>query len=268
MAIRKMVKIDEELCDGCGECVPACAEGAIQIIDGKARLVGDNLCDGLGACLGDCPQGAITVEEREADEFDEAAVASHLAGLAHGRQASRQPAQAFPGLKMAGGPEPGPSQAPGGGCPGSRVLTFDQSPAVASPQGGEAAAQPSTLRQWPVQLHLLPPVAPYLQGADLLLAADCTSFALGDFHSRYLAGKALAIACPKLDHNQEVYLEKLVAMIEQSLINTLTVMIMEVPCCSGLLMLAKQATTQASRKVPVKVVVVGVQGNILTEEWA
>jgi len=231
MTIRKVVRIDEDRCNGCGVCVPSCAEGAIRIVDGKARLVADNLCDGLGACLGDCPEGAITIEEREADDFDVAAVDSHLHAL-------------------------------GGGCPGSRVITFEEPPAASA-----ASTQPAALRQWPGQRHLLSPVAPYLRGADVLLAADCTAFAMGDFHARHLAGKALAIACPKLDGGTDIYVQKLTAMIDQSLVNTLTVMVMEVPCCAGLVSMAREAAGRASRRVPVKKVLVGLKGDILSEEW-
>ncbi|MFH1566416.1 MAG: 4Fe-4S binding protein [Gemmatimonadota bacterium] len=250
MAKRQVVRIDEEKCDGCGECVPSCAEGAIQIIDGKARLLADNLCDGLGACLGECPQGAITVEEREADEYDQTAVARHLESLG-----ARSLAHAH-GHAHAHGP--------GAGCPGSRMLQI-------SPPAGDAgsapAASPSALRQWPVQLHLVSPAAPYFQGANLLLAADCTAFAMGDFHANFLNGKALAVACPKLDQAQEIYLDKLVALIDGAAIDTLTVMVMEVPCCSGLVRLAAEAAGRARRKVPVKRVVVGLEGAVRSEEW-
>ncbi len=267
MAVRKIVHIDEDLCDGCGDCVPSCAEGAIQIIGGKAQLLADNLCDGLGACLGECPQGAITVLERDADEFDEVAVHQHLStldGPAHN-----------PITANIGGHG---GQAPMG-CPGSRTMSFAPpvtGPVATPPQPlatlGLAAAQPaaaggSELRQWPVQLHLVSPQAPYFQGADVLLAADCAAFAVGDFHTRFLKGRALAMACPKLDHGQEIYLEKLIAMIDQSRINTIAVVLMEVPCCGGLLRLAQEAVARASRKVPIKRIVVGVRGDVLGEDW-
>jgi len=271
MAVRKIVHIDEDLCDGCGDCVPSCAEGAIQIIGGKARLLADNLCDGLGACLGECPQGAIRIEERDADEFDEDAVHEHL---------SRMPA---PGpsdfASLLGGRPHGPTPTPmpaapkpahgGGGCPGSRTMHFPQAGAAApsgAPAAGPAAAA-SELRQWPVQLHLVNPGAPYFQGANLLLAADCCAFASAEFHPRFLRGKALALACPKLDHGQDIYRQKLTAMIDQAGIDTITVLIMEVPCCGGLLTLAQQAVAAASRKVPVKLAVIGVQGQVVREQW-
>ena len=269
MALRQIVRIDEEKCDGCGDCIPSCAEGAIQLIDGKARLVAENLCDGLGACLGECPQGAITVLEREADEYDEAAVATHLESLGPNAPAARrahatghaQAGDPFPAMAQAHGHAPGP----GGQCPGSRMIQL--TPLESKSAEATPAPSASALRHWPVQLHLVSPEAPYYQGASVLLAADCTAYALGDFHSTHLKGKSLAVACPKLDQGQEVYLDKLVAMIDKARIDTLTVLVMEVPCCTGLVQLARQAAQQAERKVPIKQVVVGVDGAIRSEEW-
>jgi Pyruvate/2-oxoacid:ferredoxin oxidoreductase delta subunit len=240
MSVRKIVRIDEEKCTGCGECVPACAEGAIQIVDGVARLVSDNLCDGLGACLGECPEDAITIEEREADDFDESAVATRLHAVSHEHEHV--------------------------GCPSARVLDFGEKPGD-GPRGGGAASGRSELRQWPIQLHLVPPTAPYYVGADVLLAADCVAFAIGDFHQRHLRGKSIAIACPKLDQGMEIYLDKLVAMIEKARINTLTVMIMEVPCCFGLAQLAREAVARSSRKIPIRVVKIGLRGEVLADDW-
>jgi Pyruvate/2-oxoacid:ferredoxin oxidoreductase delta subunit len=252
MAVRELIRIDEALCDGCGECVPACAEGAIAVVDGKARLVSDVYCDGMGACLGHCPQGAITIEKVEANPFDESAVAVHLAAARPAAPARPEPAAAAPAAHHAGG-----------ACPGSRTLDFrPQAQAGAEPG---PPSSPSALRQWPVQLHLLSPAAPYFRGADVLLAADCVAFAVGDFHRRHLAGRSLAIACPKLDVQQEVYRDKLTAFIDQSGIASLTVMIMQVPCCGGLVQLALQAAARASRTVPMRYVVVGVQGDTLDE---
>lgn len=281
MAVRKIVHIDEDLCDGCGDCVPSCAEGAIQIIGGKAVLLADNLCDGLGACLGECPQGAITIEERDADAFDEEAVHDHLAHMPDlspidisalmggGRPAPSAPAPAPAAPRPAHG-------GGGGGCPGSRMMHFPVAgaaipagPAPAAPVSPAAAPAPaaSELRQWPVQLHLVNPGAPYFQGANLLLAADCCAFASAEFHQRFLRGKALAMACPKLDQGMDAYRQKLVAMIDQAGIDTITVLIMEVPCCGGLLTLAQQAVAAASRKVPLKLAVLGVQGQVVREQW-
>jgi NAD-dependent dihydropyrimidine dehydrogenase PreA subunit len=255
--IRKMVKIDEEKCDGCGECVPSCAEGAIQIIDGKARLLADNLCDGLGACLGDCPLGAITVEEREADEYDEAVVEEHLKEI--GREPlSHHGEAAAPGIGGCPSAAVKSFYAPvGGGCPSARIMHSNVSPAEAT---ADLAARPSRLAQWPIQLHLVPPTAPFFQNADVLLAADCAPFAYADFQEELLKGKALAIACPKLD-NTEAYVAKLTAMITQSNIKSLTVVHMEVPCCNGLVFMARQALANSGRDIPFETVCIGIRGD-------
>ncbi|ABB33398.1 4Fe-4S ferredoxin iron-sulfur binding domain protein [Geobacter metallireducens RCH3] len=234
--IRKIVQIDEEKCNGCGLCVPACAEGAIKIVNGKAVLAADNLCDGLGACLGDCPQDAIRIIEREADEFDEAAVDEHLKGT---------------------GPQPHGHHA--GGCPGSRAMAFAPShPAGEQSAGGKIA---SRLRQWPVQLHLVPTTAPYFQDADLLIAADCVAFAHGDFHREFLEGKALVMGCPKLDDNN-AYLQKLTELFRVSSIRSITVLRMEVPCCGGIVMAARQALTASGKNIPFREVTIGIQGDV------
>jgi NAD-dependent dihydropyrimidine dehydrogenase PreA subunit len=252
--IRKMVRIDEEKCNGCGECVPSCAEGAIQIIDGKAKLLSDNLCDGLGACLGDCPLGAISVEEREADEYDEAAVHDHLKVLGRAPLTHHDAplAGACPSSTVQNFAAPA-----AGGCPSARTMSFPESPADVT---AAAASRPSRLAQWPVQLHLVPPTAPFFQNADVLLAADCAPFAYADFQEDLLKGKALAIACPKLD-NTEPYVEKLTAMITQSNIKSLTVVHMEVPCCNGLVFLAKQALAKSGRDIPFETVCIGIRGD-------
>jgi len=254
MPVREVIEIDEELCDGCGDCVTACAEGAIAIIDGKARLISDVYCDGLGACLGHCPQGAIKVIEREAEAFDEQAVEDHLSKLRAGKRTASAP----PMLSVV---SPSPMMAPGG-CPGSRLQMHQ--PAAPSP-AADCDGPSSQLRHWPVQLHLVPPTAPFFQDQDVLLAADCVAFAVGDFHQRYLAGSSLAIACPKLDSNQEIYLQKLVAMIDEAKIRSLKVMVMEVPCCGGLVRLAEEAVRRAQRDIPVECLVVATQGHILGE---
>ncbi len=249
MAVREVIEIDETLCDGCGDCVTACAEGAIAIIEGKARLVSDVYCDGLGACLGHCPQGAITVIKREAEAFDEAAVERHLKGQRGAGHAA--PPLAVVSLQSSGA---------GGGCPGSRAQ-MHQLTGPSAPFSG--TGQPSRLRHWPVQLHLVPPTAPFFCDQDVVLAADCVAFTVGDFHQRFLGGSSLAIACPKLDSNQEIYLQKLVAMIDEAEIASLKVVVMEVPCCGGLVRLAEEAQRRATRKLPIEVVVVGIQGQIL-----
>lgn len=289
---REIIKIDEEKCTGCGLCIPACPEGALQIIDGKARLVSDLMCDGLGACIGDCPEGAIEIELREAEPYNETrvmaeivkhgfnTVVAHLKHLKeHGETAFMAEAlqylekQTELGYSLdevkqkvhaadAGG-------ACSGGCPGSAPMIFeiDEDKVHRAAEEKTGAGNPSALRQWPVQMHLLNPNAPYFKGADVLLAADCTAFSMGNFHTDHLKGKSLAIACPKLDSGTESYVQKLTAMIDDAGINTLTVMMMEVPCCSGLLQMAKIAAEKASRKVPVKKILIGVQGNLLNEEW-
>jgi Pyruvate/2-oxoacid:ferredoxin oxidoreductase delta subunit len=246
--IRQMVEIDEEKCNGCGDCVPSCAEGAIQIINGKAKLISDNLCDGLGACLGDCPLGAINVVEREAGEYDEDAVHEHL------KEIGREPL-----------PEHDEPVAPAaGGCPSARVMNFNGSPveetAEVASRPSRLTPRPSHLTQWPVQLHLLPPTASFFQNADVVLAADCVAFAYTDFHEDFLKGKALAIACPKLDDTSP-YVEKLTAMITQSNIKSLTVLHMEVPCCNGLTFMAKQAIADSGRDIPFETVCIGISGD-------
>ncbi|HNW60923.1 MAG TPA: 4Fe-4S binding protein [bacterium] len=273
---RNIIKINHDKCNGCGLCIPNCPEGAIQLIDGKARLVSDLLCDGLGACLGHCPEGAIAVEEREAEPYDERKVMAmiipqgentlraHLRHLEdHGEvEYHRQALEVLQehGITLAAAPDARPNT----GCPGSRSQAFAAVPA-ASPLSGR---RPSQLGNWPIQLNLISPAAGHFAGSDLLIAADCSAFTLGDFHHDYLAGKTLIIACPKLDSDQEVYLEKIKALIDQAQVNTITVMIMEVPCCGGLLRLVQAAAAQCSRKVPVKLVQVSVKGEILREEWA
>lgn len=254
MAVRQIIEIDEDLCDGCGDCVSACAEGAIKLIDGKAKLISDTYCDGLGACIGDCHVGAIKIIERDADGFDEEAVAVHLAKI--GRE--HEPVPVMRPLNVVNPVSAGG----GGGCPGSRAQTLQPAPVVGK---GEVPPAASHLAHWPIQLHLVPPTAPFFQGADVLLAADCVPFAVGDFHQRYLAGHSLAIACPKLDHNQEIYLEKLVAMIDTAQIASMHVMVMEVPCCSGLVRLVDEARKRASRQVPIRCTVIGTDGGVRHE---
>lgn len=262
--IREIVTIDEEKCDGCGLCVPACAEGAIKIIDGKAKLLAENLCDGLGACLGHCPQDAIHVEKREADNFDEEIVEEHLKKNAPEKLAAfaaqkQQPPHecGCPSTKVADFAKPTPPA--GGGCPGSRMQSIPPQKSSAADASGQ---RPTELRQWPVQLHLVPPTAPFLQGADVLFAADCAPFAYPEFHRDILKGKALIIACPKLDDTSN-YVNKITAMITQGQIKSLTICHMEVPCCGGLLMMARQAVADSGQNIPIKSVCVGVRGELI-----
>ena len=307
---RTIVKIDEEKCTGCGLCIPNCHEGALQIIDSKARLISDLFCDGLGACLGHCPEGAITLEEREAEPYDEKKVMSLivkqgrntvLAHLLHLKEHNETGflneaieyikennidmspegnasnastfTPSFDNLQQAQEAYTNEASGCGGGCPGSRTIEFN----IDSKKVNEAALSvspilaaadaPSELRQWPVQLHLVNPQASYFRNADVVLAADCVAFSMGNFHSQFLKGKSLAIACPKLDTNKEVYVDKLTTMISDTKINTLTVIMMEVPCCGGLMGMVQMAIQRSARKIPVKQIIISVQGEVITEEW-
>ncbi len=298
---RDIIHIDEELCDGCGECIPNCHEGAIQLIDGKARLISDLMCDGLGACIGHCPQGAITMEKREATPYNEVEVISQIShkgrntvmahlqhlldhhetefvkegvgwlkenrekldfdpdemiSIIHNRKVKNEIGKVA-AMAPGGGPH-------NGGCPGSMAREIGQEVRHSETP---SASQPGELKQWPVQFHLVNPSAGYFKGADLLLAADCSAYTLGNFHNTYLRGKSLIIACPKLDSGQESYLQKLVQLIDLAKINTIQVLVMEVPCCSGLLRLVQRATGLAKRKVPVKATVISIGGRILSEDW-
>lgn len=293
---RSIIKIDEEKCTGCALCIPNCQEGALQIIDGKARLISDLFCDGLGACIGHCPEGAIVMEEREAEPYNETLVMekivkqgkntilAHLHHLkSHGADDYLNEAIAYiknHNIDMDVTKDDNRSRdvvhhemmaakssGCGGGCPGSAPMVFDIDLEEVKKAGNTAqgADAPSELRQWPVQLHLLNPNAPYFRNADVVLAADCAAFAMGNFHNRFLKGKTLAIACPKLDSNQESYLQKLISMINDSNINSITVVRMEVPCCGGLTRLAQMAAANARRKIPVKQAVISAQGEVLDE---
>jgi NAD-dependent dihydropyrimidine dehydrogenase PreA subunit len=249
---RKIIKIDEDKCTGCGLCVTGCAEEAIKIIDGKARLVSEVFCDGLGACIGECPEGALSIEERDADPYDEKLV--HEA-MARGREKPSSTGQTLNVMPPAGG-----------GCPGSAPAVFDRKAKPAA-ERKQAGAQPSELTHWPIQLHLVNPAAEFFRGKDVVLAADCVAFALGDFHGRFLKGKSLAIGCPKLDEGQDEYVEKIRRMADEAKINTLSVIMMQVPCCRGLMQVARAGLQKAARKVPLKAVVIGIQGDVLSEEW-
>jgi len=237
VAIRKIVKIDEAKCNGCGDCVTACAEAAIQIIDGKAKIVSDIYCDGLGACLGHCPQDAISIEERDAVEFDEKATQAYLA-----QQGKAQAQVPF-------------------ACPGVQSQQFS-APSATDTIGGNVASQ---LSHWPVQLALVSPQASYFAQADLLLVADCVPLAMGDFHSRYLKGHAVAIACPKLDDCQP-YIDKLTSIIDLNDLKSFTVVHMEVPCCSGLVHVMRQAFQQSSQDLRFTDVTVSIKGEVLLQE--
>lgn len=279
---RDMITIDEDKCNGCGVCVPGCPEGALQVIDGKARLVSDLLCDGLGACIKECPVDALKVEKKEAQPYDESRVMenmvkagantikAHLKHL-HDHGENKYLGQALDflrgkGIEIPNYKEEKMAHDHSRGCPGARTIDFSEDTGHAS-NDTAGMDQPSELRQWPVQMHLVSPNAPYFQGKDLLIAADCVAFSMGNFHKDYLKGRSLAIACPKLDQEQEIYQEKIKALIDEAKVNTITVMMMQVPCCGGLLGLTKAAAAEAKRKVPVKAVIVGLKGEILQEDW-
>lgn len=254
MALRKIVRIDEELCDGCGECVLSCAEGAIQIIDGKAKLIRDDYCDGLGACLGECPQGALSIEERDAPDFDEAAVETHLAKAGRDEPSTSVQKPVFSPLPNGHGPA--------GGCPSARLL--DLSAPSGAPSAPRSERSTSALSHWPVKLKLVPPGAPFLRGANLLLAADCAPFALANFHSQLLEEHAVVIGCPKFDDYVEAK-AKLTEFLRSSELESLTVVTMEVPCCFGYWKMAMEAATEAGvlGSLPIKQVVIGVRGEVL-----
>ncbi|MGA2545962.1 MAG: 4Fe-4S binding protein [Rectinemataceae bacterium] len=249
MAAREIIEIDEDKCDGCGACAGGCHEGALRIIDGKARLVGESLCDGLGACIGKCPRGAIKVTRREAEAYDEVKVMEDLAELgpkviaahlehlgSHGQDAYVREARAFMAARGIQAPAFAPKPAPGAGST-------------------------SALSHWPIQLHLINPRAPRFVDEDLLIAADCTAFALGSFHAELLAGKSLVIACPKLDHGREIYIEKLAVLLGAA--RSVTVAIMEVPCCSGLLKMVLDAREGGEKRPIVEAITVGVERGII-----
>ncbi|MFC2084815.1 ATP-binding protein [Bacteroidota bacterium] len=277
--LRKIIEINEEKCDGCENCIPACAEGALQIIDGKARLISDLFCDGLGACIGECPTGAMKIIEREAEPYDERKVMDYIVKggpnviKAHIKHLKDH--EEFEYMKLAveylnekGIPNPltmdeaeSTTQQTnhGGGCPGSRLMSFDK-PLV---EENETGSRISHLTQWPIQFHLISPQAAYYKDSHLLLAADCCAFAHGDFHKDFMKGKSLVIACPKLDSHQETYSEKLKIMLEESNLQSITILIMQVPCCGGLAQLAQQAIVETKSDIPAEVIILGIQGEIL-----
>ncbi len=243
---RKIIQVDEELCDGCGQCVPSCAEGALEIVDGKAKLVAEAYCDGIGACLGECPTGALTVGEREAEEFDEEAVEEYLSKK--GTEASAQ------------------EETMVCGCLSTQIQTF-------APTGSGVGAkellsqdsQESTLAHWPVQIRLLPPTASFLKGAELLVAADCTPVAYPNFHRDFIKGKAVMVGCPKFDDASE-YVEKFADVFRAARIKSVTVAVMEVPCCQGLPIIVQKGMEKSGKKIPMEKVVISPQGDLLSRE--
>lgn len=271
---RKIIKIDEEKCTGCGLCIPDCPEGALQLIDGKVRLISDLFCDGLGACIGHCPEDAITIEEREAEAYDEEKVMknivkqgknvikAHLEHLKeHGEQELFTQAIGFLKEKNIEVPEEVISGGKGFlpcGCPGTMVKDFraDRKDDV---KPGKTVSSQSQLMQWPVQIMLVPPQAPYLNGADLLFAADCVPFAYADFHRDLLKGKILLVGCPKLD-DAAFYTEKITQMLKENNVKSITCAHMEVPCCSGLVNILKTAMSNSGKDIPFKKITISIKG--------
>jgi Pyruvate/2-oxoacid:ferredoxin oxidoreductase delta subunit len=270
---RQIIEIDEEKCNGCGLCVPGCPEGALQIIDGKARLISDLFCDGLGACLGECPEGAINTVEREAEPYSEELVMENIikagpntikAHLKHLQDHGETEyfAQAVAIIMKKGLPIPQiiKDECPSGGCPGaaSQSLTRDK------PQAENVIRElKSELRQWPVQLHLINANAPYLENAELLIAADCVPFAYANFHERFVKGKIVINLCPKLDKDIDKYVEKLAEIFKNRNIKSLTIVRMEVPCCGGTEWIVQKAMERSGRLIMPRVNIVSIQGDIL-----
>jgi ferredoxin len=239
---RKIIQIDEDKCDGCGVCVPSCAEGAIQIVDGKARIVDDRFCDGLGACMGECPRDALTMVEKETEEFDPEAVEEHLRNL-----------------------ETQEESCPSGVCPSSKLHTFETPRQQASDES--LPESESMLTNWPVKIQLVPPKAPFLKGADLLILADCMPVAFPTLHRDFLAGKTVLIGCPKFSDAEE-YIDKFAGIFAEANIKSVTVAVMEVPCCSGLPAMVKKGMEKANRQVPMEKIVISAKGEILEKKAA
>ena len=236
--VRKIIKINEEKCDGCGLCVPSCAEGALQVIDGKAKVIADIYCDGLGACLGECPNDALKIIERVADEFDEKAVEKHLETIRTPKQPINTPC----------------------GCPYSGIQMFKM--ADHSPKGKAGIEAESALGHWPIKLKLVPPKAPFLKGADLLVAADCVPGAFASFHQDFLRGKVLVMGCPKFDDKEE-NVQKFAEMFKHSEIKSVTVVVMEVPCCSAMPIIVQKGMEASGMNIPIEKIVVSIRGKIM-----
>ena len=243
---RKIIEIDEDLCTGCGECIIKCAEGALEIIDGKAKIVADKFCDGLGACLGECPTGALKVIKREAEDFDETAVEEHLKT----RQDIEKPVAAPLAC----------------GCPSAAMQSFSRpAPCQSVSELETREGEQSELTHWPVQINLVPPTAPFLKNADLLVAADCTPIAYRSFHKDFLEGRVIMVGCPKFDDTQ-AYVDKFAQLFSQSSVKSVTVVVMEVPCCHGLPLIIKRGMQMAGKDIPMELAVVSVRGQILKKE--
>ena len=244
--LRKIIEIDEELCDGCGQCVPGCAEGSLQIVDGKAKMVSDNLCDGLGACIGECPNDALRIVEREAEEFDEEAVEKYLAEKEAAKQ-KQQPVLAC-------------------GCPSTNIQTFAPVSSCREaniPAGFEDSE--SALSHWPIQIRLVPATALFLKGAALIVLADCCGIAIPNLHKDLLKGRVVMIGCPKFDDVQE-YIEKFADIFKTADIKSVLLVVMEVPCCSGLPMIVKKGMEGAGKNIPIKELFISTRGKILEQK--
>lgn len=277
MVKRKIICIDEEKCTGCGSCIPNCPEGALQVIDGKARLISDIFCDGLGACIGYCPESAITVEDRDAEPYDERKVMKNIikAGkntiIAHLNHLKDHGETGYLNEALAVLKErnidvdfsKNHHRHHHHGCPSAQPMELSKSSDEECDETGKRISQ---LQHWPVQLHLISPDASYFKNSDMLLTADCVAYTYADFHKDYLKGKRLVIACPKLDSHPKRYVEKLVSLFDDAHIKSLTVLVMEVPCCRGLLQLAKQAREQANNKPLFSVVTIGIKGDVVKKE--
>lgn len=261
---RKIIQIDEELCDGCGQCVPDCAEGSLKIVDGKAKLVADNLCDGLGACLGACPTGALKIIERQADEFDEVAVEKYLEAEKQKKKSQEQEAtmecgcpsthiQSFPLSNQTGADATGTNR------------TSPCKAANAPTRTAPSTASGSALTHWPVQIRLIPAHAPFLQNAHLLVAADCTAVAVRHFQENYLEGKTVMMGCPKFD-DADSYIQRFVEIISTCNLKSLTILIMEVPCCSAMTAIVQSAMERAGKNLPVEQVVISTRGEELSRK--
>ncbi len=276
---RNIIKIDENKCNGCGECIIGCPEGALQLVNGKAKLVSENYCDGLGACIGNCPVGAITIETREVDDYDEEKVVkniikqgddvvkAHLHHLKSHRQAEYLKIalrvlkeEGKEDLAMTSCYDTTEVHSHGGGCPGSRAMDLSKRKTQETPADINIGSQ---LEQWPIQLHLINPQAPYFKDAELVVSADCVAYSFGNFHQKFLKGKKLIILCPKLDHSQEMYKDKLTELFKGNNIKSVTVLRMEVPCCYGTQALVEESVRASGKQTIIKEYVISIDGQII-----
>ena len=270
---RDVIRINEEKCTGCGECIPGCPEGALQVIEGKARLISDLFCDGLGACIGNCPQGAIEIEQREAEPYDEnkvmeniimggpSVIMAHLKHLSgHGQKDLLNQAVDFLKEKNIDIPDYEKGESFECACPGSMAVDLSQKPETENEPQIRVSPE---LRNWPVQLQLLNPNAPYFKNADLLISADCAPFAYANFHQEFLKDKVLIILCPKLDKTIDMYVDKLAEIFEKQDVNSISIVHMEVPCCSGIEVIVQRALEKAQKDIPVKDYTISISGGII-----